>query len=161
MIKDQILDYANFHELLKDESLRIIYQIKSNIREISDAQLIQSLIEKNDYYWKHELSLIKGFANKYQISILKLNEIYNKYIQIENILLTEFKKLEKLGLSSIVLGPRSINANLKNNLHLSIEIYITKQKLCIIIEPQNYGEEISNLDYVNNLRQKIEQFLNN
>jgi len=54
-MKNKLLKFGNLYEEIRKEALIIIEKMKPKLQNITDAQIIQSFIEKRDFYWKHDL----------------------------------------------------------------------------------------------------------
>ena len=137
MMKDKLLEFGNLYEEMRKEALRIVEEIKPKVRSITDAQIVQSLKEKSDFYWKHDLSTIKRLANRYKINISKLNEIWRKYLNLEQEILKKKKELEQLGLKDITFGPKSITASGEKDSRVYIYVEIQKQDLDVGVYPED------------------------
>ncbi len=159
-IKDKLLELRNLYEEMKKEAFRIVEKIKQKVLNITDAIIVQSLIEKADFYWKHDLLTIKRLADKYKIKTSKLDKIWKKYINLEQKIIEKKKDFERLGLKNISFGPKSITAFTKEGLQIYIYIDIKKQNLDIRVYPKN--ESIKAKDFeklAEKLKSKIENFL--
>ncbi len=162
MMKDKVLEFGNLYEEMRKEALRILEEIKPKVQDMTDAQIVQSLREKRDFYWKHDLSTIKGMANKYKIKISKLNELWEEYVNLEQKILGKKKEFEQLGLKDITFGPKSISASGENNSYIYIEIDIQKQDINIMVYPEFDEEENWTEDFekfAEELKGKIKEFL--
>ena len=161
-MKDKLLEFGNLYEEMRKEALRIVKGIKPKVQDMTDAQIVQSLKEKRDFYWKHDLSTIKGLANKYKIKISKLNEIWEKYVNFEQEILKKKKDFEQLGLKDISIGPKSISASGEKDSQIYIYIDIQKQELDIRVYPEFDEEENWTEDFekfANELKYKIKNLL--
>ena len=161
-MKDKLLEFGNLYEEMRKEAFRIVEEIKPKVQDMTDAQIVQSLKEKRDFYWKHDLSTIKGLANKYKIKISKLNDIWEKYVNLEQKILAKKIDLEQLGLKDITFGPKSISASGKKDSQIYIYIDIQKQELDIRVYPEFDEEENWTKDFekfANELKDKIKNLL--
>ena len=136
-MKDKLLEFGKLYEEMRKEALRIVEEIKPKVQDMTDAQIVQSLREKKDFYWKHDLSTIKELANKYKIKISKLNEIWEKYVNLEQKILEKKKDFEQLGLKDITFGPKSISASGEKDSQIYIYIDLQKQDLDIRVYPED------------------------
>ena len=161
MMNDKLLEFGNLYEEMRKEALKIVEEIKPKVQDMTDAQIVQSLREEKDFYWKHDLSTVKGLANKYKIKISKLNEIWEKYINLEQNILGKKKDFEQLDLKDITFGPKSISASGEKDSQIYIYINIQKQELDIRIYPENedtgWTEDFEK--YANELKDKIKNLL--
>ena len=51
MMNDKLLEFGNLYEEMRKEALRIVEEIKPKVQDMTDAQIVQSLREKRDFYW--------------------------------------------------------------------------------------------------------------
>jgi hypothetical protein len=135
----KLLEFRDIYEQLRQEAQRLTREI--NVKNINDAQIVQSLLEQRDFYLKHDLPSIMGLATKYDLLTSKLYEISTRYIEVEKQLNDDKKHLEKCGIKEITIGPKSISATGINN----SQVYMTIQgsEPHISIKPENADSEPS------------------
>ncbi|PIN77748.1 hypothetical protein COV15_01555 [Candidatus Woesearchaeota archaeon CG10_big_fil_rev_8_21_14_0_10_34_12] len=139
-LKDKLSELSRTYNEMEKEARSILKKIKPKVKSITDAQIVHSLTEKKDFYWKHDLSKLKMLAEKYQISLSKLKKVLEKYAGIDKSLLKFVPELEKLGLKDISFGPRTLliaSGNKKSNM----VIYPRKSQLNIKVYPEFNEEE--------------------
>ena len=136
-LKDKFLGLGKTYEELRREAFRIIEEVKLKVQSMTDAQIVQSLRENKDFYWKHDLSTIRELARRYSIGTSDLDAIFRKYIEIEQDLLKNKIYFEQLGLNGITFGPKSMSASGEKESRISFNFDIDNQKIDIYIYPEN------------------------
>jgi hypothetical protein len=139
-LKDKLLELNKTYEEMRKEALKIVETIKPKVKNITDAQIVQSLIEKKDFYWKHDLETVRRLAENYKIKISKLEQIWKEYIEIEQNLLKSKYKFEQLGLKDITFGPKTL-LSASGEKESNILIYTKANKLDIRVYPEFDEEE--------------------
>ena len=134
-LKIKLIELSKNYEKMRKEAFNIVRTTKHKVKTISDAQIVNSLIEKQDFYWKHDLATIRELASEYKINISKLEIIWKKYIKIEQDLLKSKVKFEQIGLKNISFGPKTL-LSASGDKKSSILIYHKKNNINIIICPE-------------------------
>lgn len=134
-LKDKLLELSKTYEEMRKEALRIVEAIKPKVKNITDAQIVQSIIEKRDFYWKHDLQTVQKLAEEYKIKISKLIKLVGRYLEIEQVLLKNKIKFENLDLKEVTFGPKTL-VSASSNKNSEILIYPKNKELDIRVYPE-------------------------
>lgn len=161
-LRNKLLELNKTYEEMKTEALRIVETLKPKVKNITDAQIVQSLIEKRDFYWKHDLQTLQKLAEKYKIKISKLVKIWKKYVEIEQVILKSKNKFEQLGLKEITFGPKTL-VSASGKKKSGISIYPKDSELDIRVYPaieyQDIGWTKDFEKFAEELKKKIQNLV--
>ena len=163
-LKDKILEFGNCYSNILKETNELFTKIKPKLKDIKGVVRFDKLIERKDFYPKHDVITLLQLAEEYNEDSTNLKKLFKKYFEIENVLNKNKNIFEDNDLKISSIGPKSIQGMINEEVYFSINIEtssIIRVYLDVLSEEEyeenGYPEGLK--AFMNESHRKIEQIL--
>jgi len=133
-LKDLIILYWKTYSDLNGAVKLFYRRVKPVIDNTGDTIVLNSLKEKGDFYWKHDLPIARVLAIKYKISLIEVEGFVFKIQKLEEVLKEKLAVFKQVNSELISVGPSSI---LFDNLDYGMAFHFVNNNFEMEIYPRD------------------------